>query len=69
MKHMGMHNARRHFMRNPRRAMRSLRPGQPHDTIDDSGDMGQTFGYFSGKQLNLSSSLYCPHKDEAKVNW
>lgn len=50
MKHMGMHNARRHFMRNPRRAMRSLRPGQPHDGIEDSGDMGQHFGYFSGKR-------------------
>ncbi|XP_074601328.1 LIM/homeobox protein Lhx1-like [Brevipalpus obovatus] len=47
MKHMGIHNARRHFMRSPRRVMRSLRPGQPHDGIEDSGDMAHHFNYFS----------------------
>uniref|UniRef100_T1JUG1 Uncharacterized protein n=1 Tax=Tetranychus urticae TaxID=32264 RepID=T1JUG1_TETUR len=49
MKSAGIHSHRRGFMRNPRGRgpMRSLGPGQPFDSIDDSADIPQRFSYYS----------------------
>ncbi|XP_013784517.1 LIM/homeobox protein Lhx1-like, partial [Limulus polyphemus] len=47
MKQLSTLGARRHFFRNPRRAMRQLRPGMSPDGLDDSPDMvlGPNAGY------------------------
>ncbi|XP_022242606.1 LIM/homeobox protein Lhx1-like, partial [Limulus polyphemus] len=51
MKQLSTLGARRHFFRNPRRAMRPLRPGMSPDGLDDSPEMmvgpNSGYGYFS----------------------
>ncbi|XP_022239095.1 LIM/homeobox protein Lhx5-like isoform X1 [Limulus polyphemus] len=51
MKQLSTLGARRHFFRNPRRAMRPIRPGMSPDGLDDSPEMvvgpNSGYGYFS----------------------